>query len=162
MRPETLRADRLEAGPSASESVSDPRGASPLQAVALRPVTEGNGVAARRGREQPEVNHRSVVIERDSAWRCGEPAGKWRSLKSLVATARPLKGSVSKRAGAAWGGWRRNDGKVGYMNQRDLSGSWAVFMRKAEEPQRAGVRAAIVARKHRNGCGAKGGRKVDA
>jgi len=47
-------------GTSASESVLDQRGASPLQACALRPVTEGNGVAVRRGREQPEVNHRSV------------------------------------------------------------------------------------------------------
>jgi len=30
-----------------------------------------------------------------------------------------------------------------------------------EEPRRAGVRAPIVAKKHRNGSGAKGRRKVD-
>jgi hypothetical protein len=33
-----------------------------------------------------------------------------------------LKGSVSKRCWGASGGWRRNDGKVEYVNQGDLSG----------------------------------------
>ncbi len=37
-------------------------------------------------------------------------------------------GSVIKRWWDASGGWRRNDGKVGYMNQGDLAGVWAVFM----------------------------------
>ncbi len=38
-----------------------------------------------------------------------------------------LKGSVTKRCWGASGGWRRNDGKVGYMNQGDLAGVWTVF-----------------------------------
>ena len=45
----------------ASASVFGPRGVSPLQARALRPVTEGNCVAARRGGEQPEVNAQSAT-----------------------------------------------------------------------------------------------------
>jgi hypothetical protein len=59
---ETVPVGRPTAGADASapESVLDPRGASPLQAYALRPVTEGNCVAVRRGGEQPEVNRRSV------------------------------------------------------------------------------------------------------
>src|SRR5437588_8428068 len=44
------------------------RGESPLQAYALRPVTEGNCVAARRGGEQPEVRDQSAGSdELDSA-----------------------------------------------------------------------------------------------
>jgi hypothetical protein len=46
----------------ASASVFDQGGASPLQASAYRPVTDGNCVAARRGGEQPEVNDQSVTI----------------------------------------------------------------------------------------------------
>jgi hypothetical protein len=45
---------------SAPESVRGRRGGSPLQAYALRPVTERNCVAARRGGEQREVNNQSV------------------------------------------------------------------------------------------------------
>jgi len=48
------------AGPSALESAIRQRGESPLRARALRPVTEGNCVAARRGGEQPEVNGQSA------------------------------------------------------------------------------------------------------
>ena len=47
-------------GDGAPESVFGPRGESPLQACTLRPVTESKGIAARRGLEQLEVNHRSV------------------------------------------------------------------------------------------------------
>jgi len=70
-----------------------------------------------------------------------------------------LKGSVtndwqsivcqtSKRCWGASGGWRRNDGKVGYMNQGDLSGvrrcsCWTSSRRAA----RSGVRAPIVVMK---------------
>ena len=43
-----------------------------------------------------------------------------------------LKGSVSKRCWGASGGWRRNDGKVGYMNQGDLSGDRTVFMQRTD------------------------------
>ena len=49
----------LEARVSAFESVPDLRGASPLRACVLRPVTESNCVAARPGGEQPEVNDQS-------------------------------------------------------------------------------------------------------
>jgi hypothetical protein len=38
-----------------------------------------------------------------------------------------LRGSVIKRCWGASGGWRRNDGKVEYMNQGDLAGVWTVF-----------------------------------
>jgi len=49
------------------------------------------------------------------------------------------------------GGWRRNGRKAMCMNQGYLM----------EGATQSGVRAFIVARKHRNGCGAKGGKKVD-
>ncbi len=48
------------AAPSAPASVHGQRGESPLQACALRPVTNCNCVAARRGGEQQEVNDQSV------------------------------------------------------------------------------------------------------
>jgi hypothetical protein len=51
---------RTQFGMSAPESVRGRRGGSPLQAYALRPVTERNCVAARRGGEQREVNNQSV------------------------------------------------------------------------------------------------------
>jgi len=44
----------------APESASGRRGESPLQANALRPVTECNCDAAMRGGEQQEVNDQSV------------------------------------------------------------------------------------------------------
>ena len=44
----------------ASESVHGRSGASPLQVCALRPVTDCNCVAARRGGKQQEVNDQSV------------------------------------------------------------------------------------------------------
>ena len=53
--------------------------------------------------------------------------------------------------------------KVVYVKQGDLSGRRTEFMsQKAPKSRRAGVRALIVARKRRNGRGAKGGREVDA
>jgi len=53
--------------------------------------------------------------------------------------------------------------KVVYVKRGDLSGRRTAFMnRKVPKSRRAGVRALIVARKRRNGRGAKGGRKVDA
>jgi len=47
-------------GASAPASAHVQRGVSPLQAYALRPVTEGNCVAMRRGGEQPEVRDQSA------------------------------------------------------------------------------------------------------
>ncbi|MEB2310033.1 MAG: hypothetical protein OZ917_12155 [Candidatus Brocadiaceae bacterium] len=49
------------------------------------------------------------------------------------------------------GGWRRNGWKARCMNQGYLT----------EGVTMSGDRASIGARKHRNGCGAKGDRKVD-
>ena len=46
----------------ASVSVFGQRGVSPLQVYALRPVTESNCVAARRGGKQLEVNDQSVTF----------------------------------------------------------------------------------------------------
>jgi len=48
------------AHPGAPASVHEQKGASPFQAYVLRPVVEGNRVAARRGGEQQETNDRSV------------------------------------------------------------------------------------------------------
>jgi len=47
-------------GSSAPVSVRGQKGGSPFQAYALRPVTECNCVAVRRGGEQQEVNDQSV------------------------------------------------------------------------------------------------------
>ena len=58
----------LKAGASASVSVCDRRGGSPLQVNVLRLVAEGNCVAVRRGGEQPEAKGQSVGYELDSAW----------------------------------------------------------------------------------------------
>ncbi len=49
------------------------------------------------------------------------------------------------------GGWRRNGRKAMCMNQGYL----------IEGVTFSGVRAFIRAKKHRNGCGAKEGRKMD-
>lgn len=73
-----------------------------------------------------------------------------------------LKGSVLKRCRGASGGWRRNDEKVGYMNQGDLTGVWTVFMPSCRRAGQSGVRATIVVTKRGNARGAKGRRKVDA
>ena len=53
--------------PSASVSVYDQRGASPLQVNVLRLVAEGNCVAVKRGGEQPEAKDQSVGYELDTA-----------------------------------------------------------------------------------------------
>jgi len=55
--------------PSAPASVHDQSGESPLQACVLRPVTDCNCVAVRRGGKQEEVNDQSVGNELDSAER---------------------------------------------------------------------------------------------
>ncbi len=74
-----------------------------------------------------------------------------------------LRGSVLKRCWGTSGVWRRNDGKVVYMNQGDLHGVMTVFMLKtSRRAARAGVRAAIVVWTRGNARRAKGRRKVDA
>ena len=52
---------------SASVSVYNQRGVSPLQVIVLGLVAEGNCVAVRRGGEQPEAKDQSVGYELDSA-----------------------------------------------------------------------------------------------
>ncbi len=52
---------------SASVSVYDQRGVSPLQVNVLRLVAEGNCVAVKRGGEQPKAKDQSVGYELDSA-----------------------------------------------------------------------------------------------
>ena len=63
--------------PSAPGRVCGQRGESPLQAYALRPVTNCNCVAVRRGGKQQEVTDQSVGDKRDSAVSFGEPASDW-------------------------------------------------------------------------------------
>jgi hypothetical protein len=107
----------------ASASVPGQRGASPLQVDVLRPVTEGNCVAARRGGEQPEVNDQSAT--RVNSIRPSRAAslptnGEAQTGASRVPPA--LRGSVLKRWGGRGGGWRRNGPKARYMKQRDPRG----------------------------------------
>jgi hypothetical protein len=76
----------------------------------------------------------------------------------------PLRGSVRKRVGDAigWLATERNQ-KAVHVKQGDLprAAVSAFMLEGAEEPRPgAGVRAAIVVRKRRNGRGAKGCRKV--
>src|SRR5207247_3250521 len=68
------------------------RGASPLQASALRPETNDNCAAMRRGGEQSTVVNQSVGNERDSAWWTDEPAGQRRSLTLGLQCARWAEG----------------------------------------------------------------------
>src|SRR5829696_1208805 len=55
-----LRTCRRDAGGPCARKRTRQRGASPLQAYALRPEAEGNCAAVRRGGEQPKVRDRSV------------------------------------------------------------------------------------------------------
>ncbi len=62
----------------AFESLVEQRGVSRIQVAALRPVSESNCVAARRGGKQLEENDQSVTLcELDSAGLSGEPAFLW-------------------------------------------------------------------------------------
>jgi len=110
-------------GASASGSVFGRRGESPLQVCTLRPVTESNCVAARRGGEQLEVNDRSAA--KANSIRPGLPASLLASGEARTdASRRPatLRGSVSKRSWGWRGGWRRNGRKAKHVNQRELRG----------------------------------------
>ena len=69
-----VAAGRMNPTPSAPGRVCGQRGESPLQAYALRPVTDCNCVAVKRGGKQQEVTDQSVGDERDSAVSFGEPA----------------------------------------------------------------------------------------
>jgi len=67
-------------------------------------------------------------------------------------------GNVQKRRQGTGGGWRRRDRKFRCVKQGDLFGTETVFMLPVgnRRAARAGVRASIVAKKSRNGDGAKG------
>ncbi len=73
----------------------------------------------------------------------------------------PPLGNVPWRGGASAGGWRRNGRKAEGVNQGDLSAQEPDGWSPGRHPsttatERAGVRAPIVAKKGRNGPGAKG------
>gem|GEM_PF-5266512 len=73
----------------------------------------------------------------------------------------PPTGNVPGRGGAPAGGWRQNGWKAKCVNQGDLPAPEPVGWSPGTYPstvatERAGVRAPIVAKKGRNGPGAKG------
>ena len=97
----------------------------------------------RKGGEQPETNDQSVtkvnsIRPDDTASQLGNGEARKEP--------RTLRGNVIKRCVGSWGGWRWNERKVVYRNQ----GGPFVEVRQME------VRAFIVAKKSRNGDGAKG------
>ena len=109
------------ADPSVPVSVSGSRGASPLQADALRPVSDGNCVLATGGGKQPEENDQSVT--QVNSIRPGCLASLLGNGEAQTCFGKPstLRGSVSKRWREQPGGWRRNGRKARYMKQGDLS-----------------------------------------
>ena len=122
---------------SASVSVPGQRGASPLQVDALRPVTDGNCVAARRGGKQPEVNDQSATqVNSIRPARAASPLAKGEAQTGANRMPPTLRGSVSKRWGGRGGGRRRNGPKARHMKQRDLPGPDGprVAGQESEEP----------------------------
>lgn len=84
-----------------------------------------------------------------------------RTLKGMRSRFDPPVGNVPWRGGASAGGWRRNGRKAEGVNQGDLSAQEPDGWSPGRHPsttatERAGVRAPIVAKKGRNGPGAKG------
>ena len=80
---------------SASASVFGQRGASPLQARALRPVTDGNCVLARGGGKQPEVNDQSVTrVNSIRPYRAASLLGKGEARTGATRKSTTLRGSV--------------------------------------------------------------------
>jgi hypothetical protein len=158
-----LRATRLmimsgrDARGRASVRVSGWKGGSPFQACPLRPVTDCNCVAARRGGEQQEVKKSSVGTQTRfgrADWRaCDRKAKPGPALLS----GRPLtlKGWVRKRSWEAVR-WLETEG---FEGQTTLSGETCAV--PASSRPVAGVRALIVAAKPGNAGGAKGCRKVE-
>jgi len=112
------------ADPSASASVFGQRGASPLQARALRPVTDGNCVLARGGGKQPEVNDQPVTkVNSIRPDRAASLLGNGEARTGMTRKPATLRGSVSKRSRGRSGGWRRDGRTAEHMKQRDLPGS---------------------------------------
>ena len=109
---------------SASASVFGQRGASPLQARALRPVTDGNCVLARGGGKQPEVNDQPVTkVNSIRPDRAASLLGNGEARTGMTRKPATLRGSVSKRSRGRLGGWRRDGRTAEHMKQRDLPGS---------------------------------------
>ncbi len=110
------------ADPSVPVSVSGLRGASPLHADALRPVSESNRVLATGGGKQLEENDQSVTKVKNSI-RPGCLASLLGNGEAQTRFGKPstLRGSVSKRWREQSGGWRRNGWKARCMKQGDLS-----------------------------------------
>ncbi len=109
------------ARPSAPVSVSGLRGGSPLQADALRPVSESNCVLVKGGGKQLEENDQSVTFV--NSIRPGCLASLLGNGEAQTRFGKPstLRGSVLKRLQEQSGGWRRNGPKARYMKQGDLS-----------------------------------------
>src|SRR3954453_20490966 len=134
---EARRVTRPEAVACASVSVQGQGGASPPQVDALRPVTDGNRVAARRGGKQPEVNGQSatqVNSIRPPRVASLQANGEAQTGSSRMPPA--LRGSVSKRWEGRGGGWRRNGRTALHRTQRDLCGpdGREPAMQESEEP----------------------------
>jgi hypothetical protein len=96
----------------------------------------------------------------------GEPASQRRSPdpQQQGGKSNELRGNVRKRRWGHSGVWRQKGPKAIGVNQGELLDKEPVFMQEstAKELDRAAVRASVVAKKRRNGCGAKGRRKVEA
>jgi hypothetical protein len=149
---------------SVSVSVPSQRGASPLQADALRLVADRNCVAARRGGKQRKANDQSAT--QVNSIRPGRVTSLLASGEVQTGFSRlpaTLRGSVSKRSRDSHGGWRRN-GLEGLVHEIERP-AWARRASMIEPVRRtrhAGVRGVVVARKPGNAGGAKDSRKMDA
>src|SRR4051794_1204276 len=138
-RPESvpLPAVPPEAVACASVSVQGQGGASPPQVDALRPVTDGNRVAARRGGKQPEVNGQSATkVNSIRPSRSASLQAKGEAQTGASRMPPTLRGSVSKRWEGRGGGWRRNGRTALHVTQRDLRGpdGREPAMQESEEP----------------------------
>jgi len=134
---EALRVTRPEAVACASVSVQGQGGASPPQVDALRPVTDGNRVAARRGGKQPEVNGQSATkVNSIRPSRSASLQAKGEAQTGASRMPPTLRGSVSKRWEGRGGGWRRNGRTALHRTQRDLRGpdGREPAMQESEEP----------------------------
>jgi hypothetical protein len=134
---EALRVTRPEAVACASVSVQGQGGASPPQVDALRPVTDGNRVAARRGGKQPEVNGQSATkVNSIRPSRVASLQAKGEAQTGDSRMPPTLRGSVSKRWEGRGGGWRRNGWTALHRTQRDLRGpdGREPAMQESEEP----------------------------
>jgi len=153
------------AHPSAPVSVFGPRGGSPLQARTLRPVTERNCVAARRGGEQRDVNDQSATqVNSIRPCRAASLLGNGEARTGAIRKSVTLRGSVQKRSRGRLGGWRRNglDGQTHDTGRPARVQAEFIVPDKDTKSRRAGVRAPIVASKPGNSGGAKGCREVES